>query len=98
MVSETNDAFFWNDRKTFNGEMLEVEKEIEVKWTESDEARYTVKLNLRKIRDVTTEKEMEKVTAMEIHQRDRAQKSRDKVRLISPRRQWLLSRLEQHLQ
>jgi hypothetical protein len=28
MVSETNDACLWNDRKIFNGEMLEVEKEI----------------------------------------------------------------------
>jgi hypothetical protein len=43
--------------KIFNGEMLEVEKEIEAKWTVSDEARYTAKLNLRKIRDETTEKE-----------------------------------------
>jgi hypothetical protein len=67
--------------KIFNGEMLEVEKEIEAKWTESDEARYTAKLNLRKMRDETTEKEREKVEAMAVEQRDRAQKSRDKVRL-----------------
>jgi hypothetical protein len=40
--------------KKLNGEMLEVEKEIKAKWTESDEARYTAKLNLRKIRDEMT--------------------------------------------
>jgi hypothetical protein len=44
-----------------------------------DEARYTVKLNLRKIRDETTEKEREKVASMAVEQRDRAHKSRDKV-------------------
>jgi hypothetical protein len=66
-------------KKILNGEMLEVEKEIEAKWTESDEARYTAKLNLRKMRDETTEKEREKVEAMAVEQRDRAQKSRDKV-------------------
>jgi hypothetical protein len=47
----------------------------------SDEARYTAKLNLRKIRDEITENEREKVAAMAVKQRDRAQKSRDKVRL-----------------
>jgi hypothetical protein len=70
--------------KIFNGEiMLEVEKEIEVKWTEWDEARYTAKLILRKIRDETTEHEREKVAAMAVEQRDRVQKSRDKVRLVA---------------
>jgi hypothetical protein len=67
--------------KIFNGEMLEVEKEIQAKWTVSDEERYTAKLNLIKIQDETTEKEREKVAAMAVEQRDRAQKSRDKVRL-----------------
>jgi hypothetical protein len=61
--------------------MFEVEKETEAKWTESDEARYTAKLNLRKIRDETTEKEREKVASMAVEQRYRAQKSRDKVSL-----------------
>jgi hypothetical protein len=61
--------------------MLEVEKEIKAKWTESDEGHYTAKLNLRKIRDEMTKNEREKVAAMEVEQRDRAQKSRDKVRL-----------------
>jgi hypothetical protein len=65
----------------FNGEMLEVENEIEAKWTVLDEARYTAKLKLRKIRDETTENERDKVTAMTVEQRDRAQKSRDKVGL-----------------
>jgi hypothetical protein len=83
MVSEINDARFWNDRKIFNGEMLEVEKEIEVKWTESDEARYTFKLNLRKIRDEMTEKERVKVAAIAVEQRDRAQKSCDKLCLVA---------------
>jgi hypothetical protein len=69
--------------KIFNGEMLEVEKEIEAKLTESDAARYTVKLNPRNRRDETTEKEREKVAAMEVEQRDRAQKSRDKVYLVA---------------
>jgi hypothetical protein len=36
-------------RKIFNGEMLEVENEIEGKWKESDEAGYTAEQNLRKI-------------------------------------------------
>jgi hypothetical protein len=67
--------------KILNGEMLEVEKEIEAKWTEPDEARYTAKLNLRKIRDETTENEREKVAAMAVEQRDRSHASRDKVRL-----------------
>jgi hypothetical protein len=53
------------------------------KWTESVGARYTAKLNLRKIRDETTEKEREKVAAMAVEQRDRAQKSRDKVCLVA---------------
>jgi hypothetical protein len=35
MVSETNAARFRND--IFNSEMLEVEKEVEAKWTESYE-------------------------------------------------------------
>jgi hypothetical protein len=61
--------------------MLEVKKEIEAKWTVSGEARYTAKLNLRKIQDETLEKEREKVAAMAVEHRDRAQKSRDKVRL-----------------
>jgi hypothetical protein len=59
--------------KIYNGEMLEVEKEIEAKWTESDEARCNVKLNLRKIRDETTEKERDKVAAIAVEQRGRAQ-------------------------
>jgi hypothetical protein len=62
-------------------EMLEVEKEIEAKWTVSDEACYIAKLNLRKIWDEMTEKEREKVAAMTVEQRDRAQKSRDKLHL-----------------
>jgi hypothetical protein len=66
-------------KKIFNGEMLEVEKEIEAEWTDSDEARYKAKLNLRKIQDESTEKEREKVAAMTFERRDRAQKSRDKV-------------------
>jgi hypothetical protein len=70
---------FLERQKKINGEMLEVEKEIEVKWTVSDEARYTVTLNLRKIRDETTEKERETVSAKAVEQLDRAQTSRDKV-------------------
>jgi hypothetical protein len=48
-----------------------------------DEASYTAKLNLRKIWDKTTEKEREKVATMAVEQRDRAQQSRGKVRLVA---------------
>jgi hypothetical protein len=71
-----NDAHFWNDRKIFNGEMIEVEKEIEAKWTKVDEAHYATKLNLRNTRDDITEKERAKVAAMALEQRD-------KVRLVA---------------
>jgi hypothetical protein len=51
--------------------------------TESDEAHYNAKLNPIKIRDETTENEREKVATMAVDQRDRAQKSFDKVRLVT---------------
>jgi hypothetical protein len=83
MVSEMNDTVFGTMEKIFNCEMLEVEKEIEAKWTDADDVRCAAKLNLIKTPDETTEKERAKVAAMAVEQRDRAHKSHDKVRLVA---------------